>query len=256
MASKKRAKDFHNEIQDMIVFGLKNPEIAEELGLTVPQVAKYAQRNFRGNPNYLKQITKHTHLREVVLKDRLKFSDKEIMSKYGLTKSELKGCLTYAYKLKNLTHLRKDKRRRDSWSTEEYRFLFKWSGILSREEINSYIKRGKTDIVIKDKLRLLGLSSKNINGLTHSQFQKLFKKEPIYYLKTSAGSPASPFTESARWRIIPWCHIKEMLDSGHIAHSESINIYVSTMALFQKWVHGEDYWKSLTSKPCFRQRQK
>ncbi len=251
MANKKRAKDFHAEIHDMIVFGLNNREISEELGLSLAQVAVYVQRHLGGNPNYFNKKTKHKHLREKVLRDRLYLSDKDIMSKYSLSKSELKSCLTIAYKIDHLKKIRKDRRRRDTWSADEFRFLFRWSGVISRKEINKHLRRGKTEIAIKDKLSLLGLSSKNVNGLTYSQFTGLFNKKPRYFLETQAGSPGC-----LRWKLVPWCHIEEMIYDNYIEHSHAVTLYISAMAMFQRWVHGDNYWKSLTSTPKFSFKNK
>ena len=251
MVNNKKPSDFHDQIKDLVGIGLTNPEIATEIGLTRPQVAAYVQKFLGGNENYLKRRAKHKHLHEKILKLRLKMSDEEIRDKLCLSEGEMKSCMTCAYRREDLKHLRKDKRRRDSWSSDELRFLLKWSGIISQEEINKYLKRGKNRIVIKEKLQQLGLCSKNINGLTHSKFRALFGCDPFYFLQTSAGSPASKFSELANWIIVPWCHIEEMLNDGVIDHTESLKIYVSAMAIFQRWVHGDDYWKSLTSVPVF-----
>lgn len=250
MANRKKAKDFHHEIKDLINQGLTNPEIAEELKLTRSQVAIYSQRFLGGNPNYLKKKTKHKHLRKDVMTYFLDHSQDECIDKFGISKSEFKSIMTVGYRDQNLSHLRKDKRRRDAWSSEELRFLLKWSGVISRDEINSILKRGNSSIVIKEKLQKLNLCSKNVNGLTFSQFKKLFKSEPIYYLKTCAGNPGpSGCFSDSRWKLVPWCHIEEMLVSGFVKHSESIVLYIMAMAKFQRWVHGKDYWKSLTSTP-------
>ena len=251
MGTNKKAKQFHSEISNLIGQGLTNPEISKELGLSIAQVAVYTQRFLGGNPNYLKKISKHKHLHEKILKMRLKYTDKEIMNKFSLTSSELKSCMTHAYKNKKLGHLRKDTRRRDAWSGEELRFLLKWSGIISQKEINDYLGRGNGRIVIKEKLQSLGLCSKNINGLTYSKFTSLFNVDPLFILETSAGSPASPYFKAANWKLVPWCHVEEMLNDGIIDQAESIKIYVRTMASFQRWVHGKDYWRSMTSDPVF-----
>lgn len=254
MGNKKQTKQFHGEIKNLIGQGLTNPEISKELGLTTNQVAIYSQRFLGGNPNYKKRITKHKHMHKKILELRLKLSDEQIRKKLNLTKGEMKSCLTYAYKDPKLKHLRKDKRRRDSWSKEELSFLLRWSGIISRTEINKQLKRGNSEIVIKEKLQKLGLCSKNVNGLTLSQFVNLFKCKPYFYLLTNAGSPTSKFSKSAHWKIVPWCHIEELLDKEKIKHNESIETYIRTMAIFQRWIHGQDYWESLTSNPIFNAR--
>lgn len=246
-----KAKEFHTEIKDLINQGLTYPQISDELGLTRAQVSCYSQRFLGGNPNYINKKSKHKHLHKKILEMRLKISDKEIMQKLNLTKSEMKSCMTYAYKNKELSHLRKETRRRDSWSNKELKFLLQWSGIIPRKEINDYLKRGNSEIVIKEKLQQLGLCSKNVNGMTYSQFTSLFKTEPFFYIETSAGSPASKFAKFANWKIVPWCHIDEMIKNKDIEHTEAIETYINSMATFQRWVHGENYWKSLTRTPKF-----
>lgn len=254
MAKFKTARNFKDEIEGLIAMGKTNPEIATELGLTINQVALFAQRELGGNPNYLKKKTKHAHLHEEILKLRLKLSDAEIREKLGLTHGEMKSCMTYAYQREEFKHLRVETRRRDPWSSEELRFLLRWAGVITRKEINEHLGRGKNEIVIKEKLQELGLCSKNVNGLTFSQFRALFKRDPIFYLSTSAGSPASKFSEYANWKIVPWCHISEMIKDGEISYTSALHIQVEAMAMFQRWVHGDDYWRSLTSKPVFKKR--
>lgn len=254
MATRKGQCDqFHDEIKAMIGQGMTNPEIASELNVSRNALAIYVQKKLGGNDNYIKRKTKHKHLRKKVLELNLKMSNQEIAKKLNLTKSELKSCFTIAYMDQDLKHLRKDSRRRDPWSTRELRFLLRWSGVISQSDINEYLKRGKGRIVIKEKLQELGLCSKNVNGMTLSQFRALFKKEPVYILETWAGSPSSKFLNSpTHFKIIPWIHIDEMIKDGHIDTVKSIAIYVEAMAMFQEWIHGKNYWESLTSAPYFK----
>jgi biotin operon repressor len=247
MASKKKPRQFHNEIKDLINAGYTNPEIADELQFTRTQIASYAQRHFKTNPNYLKKITKHKHLRKKVMKYFLNHTAKQCQDKFNLTPSEFKSLMTTGYRVKEFKHLRKDTRLKTDWSTKELKFLLKYSGIISQKDIAETTGRGKSRIVIKEKLQSLNLCSKNINGLTLTKFIALFGKKPKYCIETSAGSP-SGFTNS-NWRIVPWLHIDEMLKEKYIDQIDSIKIYVETMALFQKWIHGKNYWQSLTKIP-------
>jgi len=57
--------------------------------------------------------------------------------------------------------------------------------------------------------------------------------------------PASKFSDNANWKIVPWIHTEEMLNDNHINHTESLKIYIKSMAIFQKWIHGDNYWKVL-----------
>lgn len=242
MKRKSKCEQFHDEIIVLIREGKACPEISRELGLSVHAVSNYCQRELSGNPNYLLRKKKHSHLHENVLNYFLNHTFKETQDHFQLTKSELKSCFTVAYRKPELSHIRKDKRRKDSWSSEELRFLFRKSGIISRDEINDHLKRGKTNIVIKEKISSFGICTKAINGMTISQFRNLFNKEPLSYIQTTAGSPGA---YGGFFKIVPWCHINEMLKSGYIDGIESVRIYIDAMSLFQKWIHGEDYWSSM-----------
>lgn len=248
-----KCEPFIEDIKLMIKFGYNNVQIAEAIGLSKATVQLFVSRKLGGNPNYLKHKTKHKHLRKPVMEYFLSHTWEETKKHFKLKDSELKSIFTIGYIDPKLAHLRKDTRRRDAWSTEELRFLFRLTGVISRDEINQHLNRGNSGRVIKEKLMKLGIPAKNVNGLTYSQFTSLFKKKPVYYLATTAGSPGSKFVQYANWKIVPWCHIEEMLNDKYIEHSDAIKLYVETMAMFQRWVHGPNYWQSLTNKPVFKE---
>lgn len=250
-----KARDLKQEIVDLIGQGKTNPEIAAKLDISKNSVAVFTQRELGGNPNYLKRKIKHKHLHRKVLTAKLAMNDLELMEKFNLSASELKSCLTSAYKREEFAHIRKDKRRRDAWSSEEYKFMLKYSGIISQDEISQQLKRGKGRRVVKEKMQQLGLSSKYINGLTLSKFYALFKKAPIYYLETTAGPPCSKFSKRSHFKIVPWCHIREMLIDGYVEQCEVFQVYIDAMAMFQRWIHGSDYWRSLVNNPKQQQKQ-
>lgn len=234
--ARKLSTEIIDKIRDLINSGYTNPEIANELCISRNAVACYVHKNLGVNPNYQERIKKHSHLHETILKMRLSLSNEKIREKLNLTSTEMKSCLALAYRKNEFCHIRKDKRRRDSWSTKELKYLLKWSGIKSRKEINEHLKRGKNERVVKEKLQLLGLCSKNVNGLTLSQFVALFGKKPKTFIQTSAGSPASKFALYANWKIVTWIEIQKMLKTKYVDHSEAIKIYIDAMAMFQGWV--------------------
>lgn len=243
---KNYSKDELKRISQFIKMGLTNKEIAKRLNRPLSGVSLVVSRKLGGNPNYRLKKTKHKHLHEVALKTFLTHSFEETAKILKLTESELKSCLTYAYQNEKLSHIRKDKRRHDDWSSKDLLFLLKYSGILSRDEINKKINRGSSGRVIKEKLMQLKVAGKNVNGLTLSQFQKLFNHKPEFYIQTSAGSSGAPKGINTCFKIVPWAHIDELLTKGIIEHEETVKKYISTMAMFQTWIHGKDYWKSLT----------
>ena len=225
------------ELKDFVELGMTTKEISILLGLTQATVSIYCNRKLGlKNPNYLKRITKHKHLHKKALKTFLTNSHKETASILGLSEGELKSCLTYAYKDENLKSIRKDKRKKDKWSSRDLRILLTNAGLISRKEICEKLNRGKTVHVVKDKLGQLGVSSKNLNGLTITQFRNLFKKEARAYKKTSAGSGGD--TLGGHFKIVPWTLIEKEFECGYIDHSAEVELYVKSMALFQRWTTG------------------
>lgn len=239
-------KDEINKIKNLIKQGFTNKEIALKIDRPACAVAMVTQRKLGGNPNYRLKKTKHKHLRDKVLVYFLNHTMQETAEHFNLKMSELKSCLTVAYKNPLMAHVRKDKRRHDAWSERELLFLLKYSGVISRDEINEKLSRGNTGRAIKEKLMSLGVCSKNLNGMTLSQFRKIWGFDPEFYLMTTAGSPGG-FKNTTFFKIIPWAYIDELIKNKTINHEISFVKYVSTMAMFQKWVHGENYWHSLVN---------
>lgn len=156
---------------------------------------------------------------------RLKHGTAKTAKKFKLTPGQISHASQMATK-RNPDLPRFDNRRRDPWSAKELTYLLKYAGIKSRQEINEKLKRGKTDIVIKEKLDKLGVSSKNMNGISFLQFQNIFGEQPEL------------FVNGTRFKIIPYCYIVKFIRRKRIKIDDSLRIYFETMATFQKWIHG------------------
>lgn len=241
---KYKGDDFKERIASGLKRGLADPEIAQELNCSKHSVTMFRQRHIGPNPNYMKRKTKHKHLREDVFKYFQKHSYKECMEKFGLTKSELKSIFTVGYKIDALKKYRKDSRRKDAWTEEQIKEMLKCIGLLSRKEIAKRIGRGNAR-VIKEKLQHLGMTyPKYTNGLTMSRFRAIFGCEPEFYLETTAG-PGRGMYASTFFKIVPWCWIKDAIESGDLSPASPIIAWVNAMADFQEMIHGKDVYGSL-----------
>lgn len=192
-----------------------------------------AQRFFGGCK--VKSHTKHKHLRESVFKYFLNHTAKETMKKFKLNRSEFKSIFTVGYRDPKLKHLRKDKRNKDKWNSHHYKILLQNAGLKSRSEIAELIGKGNVNSCIKERLQRLGLRSKNVNGVTLSQYRNAFKKEPDFYIQTKAG-PGRGNNSSTHWKIIPWVILKKEINNKEIEAPEIMKILIETMAMFQEWI--------------------
>lgn len=221
------------QLGNLIEAGLTNPEISDIMKKPRAGVQIKAQRIWGGNPNYMKQKTKHKHLREPVMRYFLNHTWEETMKKFKLTHSELKSLFTVGYRDPDLNHLRKETRRHDAWSPKEYQFLIANSGIMPRDWIGKKLKRG-TSICIKERLQKLGLSSKNLNGLTLTQFRSAFGCDPKRYVQTKAGPKTMLY--ATHFKIITWTDLDNWIESGELCAPDVTRLHVSIMAMFQRWI--------------------
>jgi hypothetical protein len=190
---------------------------------------------------------KHAHLREDLLKYYLNHTAEECQKRFKLTPSEFRSCLTYAYKIEDLKHLRKETRRHDPWSVKELRFLLAHAGLQPRDWIAKKLNRGGA-LGIKDRLDLLGVSSQNLNGLTLSKFRILFNKDPDFYLQTKAGprrSLKNRETTASYYKIIPWVWMDQEIKAKRLMAPPMYQKMIQSMALFQEWVHGGNALKKM-----------
>lgn len=218
----------------LIKDGLTNREISEIIERPFAAIAIKAQRIFGGNPNYRMKITKHKHIRKDVMTYFLNHTAEQTKDKFKLTQSEFKSVCTISYKIPELKHLRKDKRRHDAWSAKEFKFMLQHSGLMPRDWIAKKLKRGGHEAV-RGKLELLNISSRTINGITISQFRVAFQKEPGFYLSTKAG-PNGGITKSSHFKIIPWVYLNQEIKIGNLQAPRIFIQLVESMALFQEWI--------------------
>lgn len=227
------------KIKSLLDSGMTNPEIARAMGMSRPSVAIIVERQLGGNPNYMKRIRKHAHLHGDVLKYRLTHNDEETMKQFNLTSSELKSCLTYAYRRPEFKSLRKDTRRHDAWTPEQLIKMLRYAGILRRSSIASIIERGG-ERVVKEKMASLNVATRNVNGANIGQFRRLFGCEPSYMIRGEAG-PGS--TKTNRFVIVPWFHMVEMYRSS--PHSKSTLKALECYAMFAQYVWGGGHWEMM-----------
>ncbi len=218
-----------------------NKDIAEKLGKKPASVSFKLRRLGLKNTAAKKVIgkwnIKHAHLREKVMTYFLTHTNEETAKKFNLTKSELKSIFTIGYRLPQFKHLRKDTRRHDAWSTKEYKFLLQHSGLKSRDWIAKKLNRGG-ELVIKDRLDLLGVSSVTLNGLTISKFRDAFGKNPEFYLQTEAG-PKRQLKHKGNscsfYKIVPWVWLDKEIKLKRLKTHAVFSQLIESMAIFQEW---------------------
>lgn len=222
------------QLGSLIEAGLTNPEIAKIMNKPRAGVQIKAHRIWGGNSNYMKKITKHKHLREPAMRYFLNHTFEQTRKKFKLTESELKSLFTVGYRDEKLKHLRKETRRHDPWSAKEYQKLLCYAGIKPREWIGKKTKRGGVEAV-RGRIEALGLSTKNTNGLTVSQFRTAFGREPFRFIKTDAG-PNRGARNASHFKIITWMDMAKWIKSGKLRAPEITRLHIETMAMFQKWI--------------------
>ena len=220
-------------------------EIAENLGRRPATVRWMAKKlGLPGKPcpqRFGGWNSKHSHLREPVMRYFLKHSIEETRKKFGLTESEIKSLFTVGYRDPRFMHLRKDKRTKREWGSKDYLTLLRFAGLKPRAWISKKLKRGGVEAV-RCRLKKLGISSKNLQGITISQFRQAFGCEPKRYVKTSAG-PTRGIHGESHYKIILWSDLDQWLKKGIIHAPEVFAIHCSAMARFQKWI-----WKGYERK--------
>ncbi|MGZ3742727.1 MAG: hypothetical protein ACXVB1_00200 [Pseudobdellovibrionaceae bacterium] len=231
-------QDEYDLLGQLIKDGLTNKEIAEIIGRPFPAIAIKAHRIFGGNPNYRAKITKHAHIREDAMRYFLTHTAEETECKFKLTKSQFRSLMTVGYRIPEFKHLRKETRRHDAWNAYEIKFLLQHSGLRSREWIAKKLKRGG-HLGIKDRLEMLGIASKSVNGLTLSQYREAFNKEPEFYLQTKAGPGRGKYS-STFYKIIPWVWLDQELKAKRLKTHKIFRKLIASMALFQEWVFDGD----------------
>lgn len=219
-----------------------NKDIAAKFGRRPSAVSyclrKLGVRNTAKDKVMGKWNIKHAHLRESAMRYFVTHTAEETEKKFKLTHSEFKSLMTYGYRDKTLLHVRKDKRRHDSWTAYEFKFLLQHSGLMPREWIAKKLKRGGLE-AIRGKLEQLSIASKSVNGLTLSQFREAFNKEPDFYLQTKAG-PGQGKYNATYFKIIPWVWLDQELKAKRLKTHKIFRKLIASMALFQEWFFDGD----------------
>lgn len=162
----------------------------------------------------------------------------ETKEKFGLTQSELKSIFTVGYRLPEFKHLRKETRDHSPWSVKQLSFLLRHTGLRPRKWIAEQIGRGN-EVCIKERMQTLGLASRNMQGLTLSQFREAFGCEPDFYLQTDAGPDGGPKASlPTRWKIVPWVWLDRELKEKRLKTVRELRMLISARAMFQDWVFG------------------
>lgn len=219
-------------------------EIAEKIGKSPAAVRwKAKQLGLASSKSYLldrmgKWNSKHSHLREPVMRYFMSHTAEETQKKFKLTQSEFKSITTVSYRDPKLKHLRKDKRNHNPWSAREFKFMLQHAGLKPRAWIAKRLKRGGP-LGIKDRLETLGIASKSVNGITLSQFREAFGKEPGFYLETEAGPGRGKYS-ATYYKIIPWVWLDQEIKARRLKTAPVFRQLVCSMAMFQEWIFDGD----------------
>lgn len=218
-------------------------EIANELGRRPASV--HWKRRKLGLPSNKEKLRsrcaewnrKHVHLQGPVISYYQKHSFAETAKRFGLTLSEMKSCLTYAYKNPDLLGIRKATNDHSPWSTKHLKFLLRHCGLRPRTWVAKQIGRGN-DVCIKERLQRLGLSSRTLQGITLSQFMQAFGKRPDFYLQTDAGPKgiSGKWSIAPHWKIVPWVWLDQELKAKRLKTAPEFRQLVSARAMFQEWI--------------------
>jgi hypothetical protein len=204
-------------------------EIAKKMGLNKNQIATKANALGLKNPTYRKRITKHAHLRERVMTYFLDHSWEETRLRFRLTASELKSLFTVGYRDPTLAHLRKDTRRKDSWTLDEMLFCIRHAGIRERSWIAKRLNRGCATN-IKERFQKWGASTKFLNGMPMSWVIQLWGSEfSDRRIRTKAGPPGI-----WRFQLLPWHDC--LVLSKKYPTDETIRSGIRAMVKFQEFI--------------------
>lgn len=233
---KKSREEKIQDIQSLIDEGYTYTEIAHILNQKYTVLVSRANRSGLKNRNYFK---KKKRFSDQFLKDFSKKAKKigwsRARQENNLTKDQVRRIKVLCYnqgfiEAKN-SYRGHDTRRKTPWSGKELVTMLKYCGLIPRTEIMKKMDLNGM-IVIKDRLRSLGLVSKNVNGLSFGQFRKLFERKPYTFIKTRAGPTNFTFN------IVLWTDIENWISERRIRSIPIMTKYVKSMALFQRWIWG------------------
>jgi hypothetical protein len=202
---------------------------AKKLGLVSTQKTLHGRMG--------KWNAKHAHKRGAVMKYFMTHTWEETREKFGLSHSELKSLFAVSYRMPEFKHLRKETRDRSAWSTKQLQFLLQHAGLRPRKWILEQLGRGKNVCTIKERMQALGIASRNLQGLTLSQFRQAFGKDPAFYLQTDAGPDGGKEgSRATRWKIIPWVWLDAEIKARRLRTVKELRMLISARAMFQEWI--------------------
>lgn len=212
-------------------------ETAQQLKRTKTQVrtkAAYLRRHGAKLTFLDSKIKYPIELKEQALKYYQTHSFAETAKQFSLKPNELKNLLSSSYGKKEFKLYRKDNRCKRKWDTQDLVVMLKLGGFKRRDAIAKQLGRSKSrHHSVKDRLRELNISSRQINGLTLSQFHTVFGAKPKHFITTKAGSPG------CRWKIIPYVEIDRIIKAKEFRVSKTLRLAFEAMAMFQRWVWGD-----------------
>lgn len=219
--------------------------VADMMGVHADHIRKLrANKTVKFRCGYEISREKSKIFREKVHAYRLKHGTAKAAEKFGLTHKTASQYSAQAVRdNKKLQPF--DDRRKDKWSAEDLVYLLRKSGIDSREDIKTHLKRGDKVTLIKEKLQDLGVCSKNVNGISTEQFLEIFGVAPPVRIEGSA-----------RFKIVPYQYVVKYMNKSKVDINPTLKIYFETMALFQKWIYGDEDIMELVAKPAYKLRMK
>jgi transposase len=224
-----------------------NKEIAEKLGRSPYSISyrlrKFGIKNTASSKVYGKWNKKYSdEFRKKVIAYFRNHNARETAEKFKISHGQTIGILETSRRSGLLPPKFKDQRNKKPWTASDYQFLLAHAGLMPRDWIAKKLNRGGL-LGIKDRLELLGVSSKSLNGITLSQFREAFGTEPDFYLQTKAG-PGRGGTPTY-YKIIPWVWLDGEIRARRLHAPEPMRKLVRSMALFQDWVHDGDALKKM-----------
>jgi hypothetical protein len=227
-------------------------DIAAKMGRT-PECLRYKMNQLGYSPaarikaagTMGKWNSKHAHLHKKVLVYFLTHSLEETRKRFSLTASELKSLFTVAYRVPEFKHLRKDRRRHDPWTTDDYLFMLRAAGVQPRSWIARKLKRGSYHAV-KDRIKSVGSTTRYINGLPLKLAEELLGKPINDNFKVNAG-PHSDHGDF-RCRLVPWVVLNSKAKRSKLP--EHLKRGLSVMAKFQMNIHGTKTIKATVQNIC------
>jgi len=199
------------------------PQIAEEIGTTVPSIACFCRRH------KIKKTSKWEDKYLPVRRYFMKHSREETCQKFKITPANFKSIMCSVYRKEIAPELRKDERVKTPFV--EWEKICIYSGIFTRQEIAEKIKRGSYHVV-KDRFKQNKINGKTLNGLRLAQIENYFACS-LKVWKTKAGPTLCRFT------LVPWVELEDNLQYSKLPLS--LKKGIKALAKFQRFIHKTKY---------------